>query len=65
MPKHLCEEARICNGGGDHGRAHLTESSEVSLSRLNAFFSDLGICFKLGVPVQSTAASQADWARTG
>lgn len=65
VSKHLCEEARMCNGGGGQGRPHTTAGFHASMLSLREFFSDLGITFKLEMPVRSTAASQADWARIG
>lgn len=63
VSKHLCEEASMCNGGGGQRRSHTTTGSRASMLRLHEFFSDLGIEFKLEMPVRSTAASQADWAK--
>lgn len=65
VSKRLCEDAGMCNGGGGQGRSNVTESSQASMLRLREFFSDLGINFKLQMPVKSTAASQAGWARIG
>lgn len=65
VSKHLCEEARMSNGGGGYGRSHTTTGYRASMLRLREFFSDLGIILKLKIPVRSTAASEADWARIG
>lgn len=62
VSKHLCEETSMCNGGGGQGRSHTTIGSRTYMLRLYEFFSDLGVEFKLKVPVRSTAASQVVWA---
>lgn len=67
VSKRLCEEeeAQARDSGGHNGQVDLAENSEASLSKLRRLFRDLGIQFKLEMPVKSTAATEADWARIG
>lgn len=64
VSKHLCEELQAGDSQGERDQTHLTSTAE-HLSKLCASFQISGIQFNLEMPVESEAATRADWARIG